>query len=147
MPLPAPEVGLVIRYSYLWRSEAERGLEEGQKDRPCAVVLAHRRQDSGEILVVVAPITHRQPSGDPRALEIPAATKKRLGLDAERSWIVTNDVNSFSWPGPDLRSIDASKPERGFVYGFLPNALARELVRRIKVRMRAGEVGAVRRTE
>jgi hypothetical protein len=31
---------MVIRYAYLWRAEHERGIEEGAKDRPCAVPLA-----------------------------------------------------------------------------------------------------------
>jgi len=38
VPLPAPELGLVISYAYLWSSEADAGREEGGKDRPCAVV-------------------------------------------------------------------------------------------------------------
>ena len=128
MSLPAPETGLVIRYAYLWRAEVERGLEEGQKDRPCAVVLAHHQHTSGETLVVVAPITHSKPTGDLNALEIPPAVKRRLGLDDERSWIVTNDLNSFIWPGPDLRSIDPRNPKAGFAYGFLPDALTQTML-------------------
>lgn len=38
--LPEPEVGLVISYSYLRKEEEKRGLIEGRKDRPCAIVLA-----------------------------------------------------------------------------------------------------------
>jgi hypothetical protein len=40
LAFPDPIAGMVIRYAYLWRSEYERGLEEGLKDRPCAVLLA-----------------------------------------------------------------------------------------------------------
>jgi hypothetical protein len=40
MPLPRPEPGLVLSYAYLWRHEDNRGLEEGLKARPCAVLLA-----------------------------------------------------------------------------------------------------------
>ena len=39
MSWPTPQAGLVIRYSYLWQSEAAAGREEGVKDRPCAVIL------------------------------------------------------------------------------------------------------------
>jgi hypothetical protein len=145
--LPVPETGLVIRYSYLWRSEADEGLEEGQKDRPCAVVLAHHKQDSGEILVVVAPITHSEPVTDPNALEIPKVVKQRLGLDDKRSWLVTHDLNSFIWPGPDLRSIDPKSPQAGFAYGFFPNAFMREVLRRIRLQMREGGIHPVQRTE
>jgi hypothetical protein len=40
MSWPTPRAGLVIRYSYLWQSEAAAGREDGVKDRPCAIVLA-----------------------------------------------------------------------------------------------------------
>jgi hypothetical protein len=32
-------------------------------------------------------------------------SKKRLGLDAERSWIMITEANQFLWPGPDLRPV------------------------------------------
>jgi hypothetical protein len=41
---PVPRPGLVIRYSYLWESEARQGREEGVKDRPCAIVLVILRE-------------------------------------------------------------------------------------------------------
>jgi hypothetical protein len=61
VPLPIPEPGLVICYAYLWRSEYERGQEEGTKDRPCAIVLATRDQD-GDTIVTVVPVTHTPPN-------------------------------------------------------------------------------------
>jgi hypothetical protein len=116
--LPEPVPGLVIRYSYLWFEDHARGREEGTKDRPCVVVLAVRRE-GGRTLVTVAPITHRPPSGGAKAVEVPAETKVRLSLDHSRSWIVTNELNEFQWPGPDIRPIAA----RGFAYGLIPRRL------------------------
>jgi hypothetical protein len=52
--------------------------------------------------VLVLPITHTTPQHADDAIEIQTATKQRLGLDAERSWIVISEVNEFVWPGPDL---------------------------------------------
>ena len=77
MAFPDPQPGLVIRYAYLWRSEAERGREEGGKDRPCAVVLATKRGPEGKTTVVVAPITHSPPQDPKAAIEIPAAMTHR----------------------------------------------------------------------
>jgi hypothetical protein len=57
VPLPEPAPGLVIRYSYLWAEEHERGQEEGVKDRPCAIVMM-AMGDEGEKLVTVLPVTH-----------------------------------------------------------------------------------------
>jgi hypothetical protein len=34
-----PIAGLVVRFDYLWSSEAEVGKTEGGKELPCAVVL------------------------------------------------------------------------------------------------------------
>lgn len=102
MSWPTPRAGLVIRYSYLWQREAAAGREEGVKDRPCAIILAVE-VEGGETVVYVLPITHSPPENPGDAVEIPQATKVRLGLDSERSWIVVSEGNSFVWPGPDLR--------------------------------------------
>ena len=59
--MPEPERGLVVRYSYLWHSEAQRGQEEGVKERPCAIVIAVKRAKDGKNRVMVAPITHTPP--------------------------------------------------------------------------------------
>jgi hypothetical protein len=83
---PVPQPGLVIRYSYLWESEARQGREEGVKDRPCAIVLVILREGDHPI-VRVLPITHTPPSDLTDALEIPVATKQRLKLDIECSWL------------------------------------------------------------
>jgi len=90
---------MVIRYAYLWRSEHDKGIEEGGKDRPCAVLLAVM-DDAGDQKVVVLPITHSPPHDAAEAVEIPPATKRRLKLDDERSWIVLAEANRFTWPGP-----------------------------------------------
>ena len=57
---PEPVQGLVIRYSYLWRAEFERGREEGIKDRPCAVILVTTGGPDAPV-VTVLPITHSIP--------------------------------------------------------------------------------------
>jgi hypothetical protein len=119
--LPIPVAGLVIRYAYLWKREHDAGREEGVKDRPCAVILAVR-DDSGDCVTTVLPITHSPPADPTEAVEVPSATKQRLGLDDERSWIVATEANRFIWPGPDLRPL----PGRGLesiALGLLPRAL------------------------
>jgi len=122
-----PEIGLVIRHAYLWWNEARKGREEGLKDRPCVIV--HTRvNEHEEIETYIAPAIHTPPEKPERAMEIPIATKKRLRLDAQRSWIITTEVNRFIWPGPDVRPV----PGGGAAYGLLPANMTRDLVRRIK---------------
>ena len=50
--------------------------------------------------VRVLPITQAAPAVADDALEIPPATKARLGLDSERSWVVLTEANDFRWPVP-----------------------------------------------
>ena len=125
MTLPQPQPGLVIGYAYLWRRESDAGREDGLKDRPCAIVLTRLQQD-GDTVVMVAPITHRPPTAAEDAVELPAATKYRLGLDDQRSWVMITEVNRFIWPGPDLRPVSRGESSR-FDYGFLPPALFKRI--------------------
>lgn len=85
MSLPKPFPGLVIRYNYLWASDAAQGYDEGSKDRPAAVVMAVNRSGGDETYVYVLPITHSAPLAGTEALEIPAAVCRSAGLDATQS--------------------------------------------------------------
>jgi hypothetical protein len=142
MALPLPNPGLVIGYSYLWHDERRRGAREGRKDRPCAIVLAACDED-GDTVVYVVPITHSPPSHD-SAIELPAAAKRRLGLDAERSWIVTTEVNRFVWPGYDLRPISRDSPD-AFAYGYLPVETFAAVKAAVAAALRARRLGVVGR--
>ena len=145
MAFPPPVPGLLIRYSFLWREAAARGEEEGVKDRPCAVVLVTEDRD-GEKIVLVLPVTHSSPADPQLAVEIPAETKRRLGLDDVRSWIVVTDANRFVWPGPDLR-LGARGDASSVAYGLLPRGLFYDLREKFARAIERRLTGAVRRTE
>jgi hypothetical protein len=142
--LPAPEPGLVIRYAYLWEREARQGRDEGSKDRPCAIVLVVA-DSAGRRRVQVLPVTHTPPRAAADAVEIPAPTKSRLGIDGQRSWVVLTEVNEFTWPGPDLRTIggDAST----IAFGFLPPGFFRVVRDRYLALQRRNSVSRVPRTD
>lgn len=124
-----PFPGLVINYSYLWHREYQEGREEGVKDRPCAIVLS-KRLSEGETKVLVAPITHLPPEDGSVAVEIPLKVKAHLGLDAERSWVICSEVNSFIWPGPDVRPVQGH-PKGDVVYGVLPPKLFKTVTNKL----------------
>lgn len=145
MTLPKPVPGLLIRYSYLWREEYLAGREEGVKDRPCAVVLT-TEMDNGEEMVTVLPVTHSIPREGVPALEIPPTTKRRLGLDEERSWIILNEANRFIWPGPDIRPVRRNDPA-SVAYGILPYTLALEMISRFAENVGRQRGKVVRRSE
>lgn len=132
MAFPDPKAGLVIRYAYLWEREARTGREEGIKDRPCVVILAVEDRD-GERIVHVAPITHTPPGFANEAVPLPSITKSRLGLDDLPSWIVTGELNRFTWPGPDLRPVSRNQPD-SFAFGYIPLGLLQQVINQIRER-------------
>lgn len=134
--------GSVIRYSYLWKRDAEQGRDEGEKGRPVALLLAKAPND-GECIVV--PITHTPPDDAATAIEIPAAERTRLGLDSERSWIILTEFNAFSWPGPDLRPVPDKDPST-VIYGTLSRQLYARVLAQVQTLLRAGLMRPVSRS-
>jgi hypothetical protein len=137
-----PEIGLVIRHVYLWWNEARAGREDGRKERPCVIVHL-RTNEHREVEAYICPITHTPPEIPERAMEIPVGTKARLGLDAERSWIITTDINRFIWPGPDIRPV----PAGGYAYGLLPDAMTHDLIAHIKKNAQDRSLAVTSRTK
>lgn len=136
MPIPTPEPGLVISYTYLWHDEHKAGQEEGLKDRPSVIVLAVERESDDTTIVTVLPITHSAPQDPRSAIEIPLNVKRHLGLDDARSWIMISERNEFLWPGYDLRKLP--RTDR-YDYGFLPPRLFDQVRDAFQAWRRAGK--------
>ncbi len=82
--------GAVIRFQFLWGPEAARGETEGRKPRP--TVVGFRLDDD---LLLLFPITTKEPAPGRFFREIPETEKRRAGLDREmHSWIILDEVNS-----------------------------------------------------
>lgn len=135
----------MIRYAYLWTHEADAGAEEGRKDRPCAVVLALVRAE-GVFEVVVAPITSSAPERGADGVELPAETRRRLGLQDAPCWVVLTEVNRFTWPGPDLRPVETAAGI-AWGHGLLPARLFERVRDALVARARARTLRAVPRPE
>ena len=139
--IPDPQPGLVISYAYLWQHEAAGGRHEGTKYRPAVVVVAVESDEAHGKTVLVAPITHREPDDAAIAVELPALTKVRLGLDPDRSWIIVSEVNRFEWPGPDLLPVAPGE----WAYGFLPAGVFRTVRDRMVGMARRRKLTQIRR--
>jgi hypothetical protein len=120
-----PFPGMVVRYSFLWSTEARAGETAGRKDRPCVIITAVRRTPDGRFRVRVLPITHR-PGDSARSIAIPTKVKRHLSLDADAAWIVLDEVNEFIWPGVDLRPVSRLKPGV-WTFGVLPTEIFEEI--------------------
>jgi len=126
----APFPGMVVRYSFLWSTEAKAGQTEGRKDRPCVVITAIRRIADGRFRVRVLPITHT-PTEEAPSIAIPAKVKLHLGLDPDASWIVLDEVNEFFWPGVDLRPVSRLRPGV-WTFGVLPMEIFEEIQAKLR---------------
>lgn len=131
MALDPPRPGQVIEYRYLWWDEHRQGLEEGRKDRPCAVVFAVESQD-GKTRVYVLPITHTKPFESENGIEVLQQWKRHLRLDERPSWIITSELNHFEWPGPDVIGSDTAD----IIRGMLPHKVVARLREMILARIR-----------
>ena len=118
MSLPKPLPGLVVRYRTLWADDAARGEEEGDKERPAAVVMTVDAPTGNAVRVYVLPITHAVPARGVEAMEIPASVRRLAGLDAARAWVILSEFNAFAWPGFDLGIVPGRTP-RTMAHGFL----------------------------
>ncbi|MGB0696156.1 MAG: hypothetical protein ACPGOY_10945 [Rhodospirillaceae bacterium] len=121
-----PSNGLVIRYDFLWKSEDSKGQEHGIKDRPCAIILTSKPSEDGSRKVVVCPITHSTPKGG-HSLEIPPKVSRHLGLDSQKSWIRTNEVNVFTWNRGQVPVGVTQASREKWEFGFIPSKLFYQL--------------------
>lgn len=79
------------------------------------------------------------------AVEIPPRVKEHLGLDGERSWVILDEVNIFTWPGFDLRPI--RRDETRIDYGLLPPKFFDRLIDKFKELRSRGKVAGASRDE
>ena len=76
------------------------------------------------------PLPDSPPTRVQDAVELPLEVKRRLRLDAQRSWVICSELNRFVWPGPDLRPVSRRIPG-DFVYGTLPAPFMRQVFERL----------------
>lgn len=127
MIIPEPVPGLIVRYNYLWRKDELGGFSEGDKDRPCAIIIVSKK--SG--LVTLIPITHSppEPGEEHLSIEIPVDVCKRCGLDDRGNFVRLGETNRFAWPGFHLRPLP-SDPSRVH-YGVLPKEFFEAVLARV----------------
>lgn len=141
MPVPAPpQHGQIIRYNYLWHADRRAGQEEGTKPRPCVIVGIN---DGPHRTVYVVPITHSQPAPDRHFVAVPSAYAAAVGLDAQQSYIIADELNAFIWPGPDIQPVPA--PE-GYI-GRLSWKLLKKVHDALREASTAGDMNPVARED
>lgn len=109
------------------------------------VVLATRKQEHGTE-IVVAPVTTKPPRQGTAAVEMPERVRRHLGLGNERCSIVVDEVNRFTWPGPDIRAVRRQGEPSPF-YGKIPAKLFEQVREAMERVVKATRLQITKRTE
>ena len=96
-----PPIGNLVAYEYLWLSQ-HNTREDGAKVYPVALIFAKKTIASVTLAYAVG-MSHKSPAAFEKAIEVPRKLKRHLGLDERPSWIYTDQLNEFTWSGPELR--------------------------------------------
>jgi hypothetical protein len=117
VPLPNPELGLIVYYSYVFHGRS-KNIGDAGKNRPCLIAAVFPDpDDSLKKCVLLLPITHSLPDADEMGVELAADAKYAAGLDGERQWVLVSQGNQDTWP-EDIAALP-NRPGQ-FAYGFLP---------------------------
>jgi hypothetical protein len=119
VPIPKPEPGLVFRYDFLWRRDADVG-RDTSRERPACIAIS-TESDMVSRRVVILPITHSRPSKDAAGVEIPATVRRALGLDDAPCWVIVSEYNIDNWPNAGIAKLPGRRT--AYSYGYLPPRL------------------------
>lgn len=137
----------MIRYDFLWKEEKQAGIEDGRKDRPCAIVLTMNEKPDGTKDVLLCAITHSPPAKNEKAVEIPPKVARHLGLDHSRSWIKTDQINRIQWQ-KGLIPPGVTPARKGkWEFGMIPQALGKQTFTQVREKAKSRLLKTVDRQE
>jgi hypothetical protein len=101
--LPAPKVGDIIRYNYLWAHDVTKG-EAAKQARPCLILQVNEVNAGLEVLLL--PICDEPPVGR-RFVGIIPQSRMRSGRADYGANIVVGECNVTAWPSWDIVQVTA----------------------------------------
>ncbi|WP_455475704.1 hypothetical protein [Bartonella sp. B17] len=104
------KAGDVVRYYYLWHTQAQNGEHSGRKARPACVMV------KTESHLFLFPITSQEPHTLQFSLKIPEIECKRVGLQ-KPSWVRVDEFNVI--PCGAVFDFEDLKPQGCFSRAFL----------------------------
>ena len=123
MPLPRPELGLVVHYGFVWTGADRRPPPDAGKDRPCLIVDLFEIEDipgRKTLRVTYLPISHAAPRKGESAKLISPRVANHLGLTTKRSYLYTTFACEDDWPF-DLSQVPGQPGK--FHYDLIPPKL------------------------
>lgn len=129
MALPKPRPGLVVGYDFLFREQADVGIENASKPHPAAIILVVNQDVRTRVSLVAISHSPPSPSEAPYRLELTPAERREMNLDSGKHWINLRDINSFDWPGYDLVR---SAPGGAYIFGSMSKGTFSRVVEALK---------------
>lgn len=124
MPLPKPELGLVVHYAFVWAGDGRSPPPDAGKHRPCLIVDLETVQEApsgrGVTRATYLPISLTAAREGEHAVLVPSRVAKHLGLTADRSFLYLTYAIEDDWPF-DLAPRPGSAGR--FDYGLIPPRL------------------------
>jgi hypothetical protein len=146
--LNEPPIGNLVAYEYLWLSQ-QNTREDGAKVYPVALIFAKKIIASVTLAYAVG-MSHKPPDASEKAIEVPRKLKRHLGLDEDPSWIYCDQLNEFTWPGPDLRPAERlsklPKARDSCIIGALPKDWFALVKQHVVDNLKLKRVQIIRRT-
>ncbi|HYZ64527.1 MAG TPA: hypothetical protein VE650_18910 [Acetobacteraceae bacterium] len=125
MPLPQPELGLVVQYRFVWAGAGRGSPPDVGKSRPCLIVDLEQVGEpslGGRLVtrVTYLPISHVAPRAAEQAIPVPPRVGRHIGLSHETSYVYTSYAVEDDWPF-DLDTVPGT--DGVFDYGLIPPKL------------------------
>ena len=77
---------------------------------------------------------------------MPQRVRNHLSLGDARSWIIVDELNRFTWPGPDIRPVRAAGDPSPFL-GKIPGRLYEQVRSKLADVATAGRLKVTQRTK
>lgn len=135
-----PRPGLVIHYDFLWKEDERAGKESSDKDHPSAIMMMSKPTPSGDHLVYLCPISHSPPRAGETAVELPPKVSRYLGLDGDRQWLKTHQINQVFWEKDRIPFGVAKNKAGNWEYGEVPKPLAEQAFAQLQENAKSKEL-------
>jgi hypothetical protein len=118
------KAGEIHRYPYVWLRQAALGRTEGEKNRPCCLLMSLPAGD--DAVLYFMPISSSPPRSVEEAIEVPSIELRRAGLsEFKQAWLYlefNKDSLRRSW------YFDASQPPIGSFSPIFFASVARSIL-------------------
>lgn len=106
----------MVGYDFLFREQADAGIENADKPHPAAIILVVKEDVQTRVSLLAISHSPPRPGDEAYRVKLTGAECRQMGLDSGDHWVNLRDIDAFDWPGYDLVK---SAPGGVYVYGTM----------------------------